>query len=505
VINLSDVPSRKRAVLISMSCGYIGKLIIIVQGLLLVPLYLDLIGPRIYGLWLASGGVLSALGFMDFGLNSMVVQRISDQYGKKNHQKLVDYFIAAAIIFFVAGFLIFIFGYIVSMPLPSWINAHPSEFELIQKCFQLAVVATVFKVFNEYLKSLGIALLRPLVLDLALVVWQVIGLGVLVALLLNNGGLWSIPISFLVTQVGLFVTYFIYSAYLLLNFYEIKFRIRKNILFDYISISPYLFLGSLGNSLTKNIEPTLISIVLSPEITTMFVVTRRAADLIFQVLNIVIGSTYSSFVHVCGEGDIKKSATIAKHVLLLGFIGSVGGFGVYIATNSIFVNLWVGKEQLLGQSVIFLVAISMFLRVLRNFLIDLNMGLGDIKYTSLLVFIESIFRILLMYVLLLLFGVHGVLLAIILMCIVLIMVLGSNIDSKLNMGLFNLNSWLRYLFLLTVNFILTYKLSILFVGVSSWWGFLFAVGLTSVLVLILLWLMKDIRVFFKSLLTTFMR
>jgi O-antigen/teichoic acid export membrane protein len=36
--------------------GYLNTTILIVQGLLLVPLYLRFLGPHDYGLWLASGG-----------------------------------------------------------------------------------------------------------------------------------------------------------------------------------------------------------------------------------------------------------------------------------------------------------------------------------------------------------------------------------------------------------------------------------------------------------------
>ena len=51
-------------------------IIAIIRGLLFIPLYINFIGVRLYGLWLASGGVLVWLTMLDLGLGQGVAQRV---------------------------------------------------------------------------------------------------------------------------------------------------------------------------------------------------------------------------------------------------------------------------------------------------------------------------------------------------------------------------------------------------------------------------------------------
>ena len=53
-----------------------------IQGLLLVPLYLNYIPIEIYGAWLASGNILAWISTIDPGLTIVMQQQVSTYYGK---------------------------------------------------------------------------------------------------------------------------------------------------------------------------------------------------------------------------------------------------------------------------------------------------------------------------------------------------------------------------------------------------------------------------------------
>ena len=95
----SHTPSRKRATILQALGGYVNTGIIILQGLLLMPLYIRYLGADTYGLWLASGGILGMLGLINFGISSMLVQRIASAYGKNDLDQAGAYFISGMVVY----------------------------------------------------------------------------------------------------------------------------------------------------------------------------------------------------------------------------------------------------------------------------------------------------------------------------------------------------------------------------------------------------------------------
>ena len=93
------VPSRKIATLVQLIGGHINTALVVVQGLILIPMYVNYIGLHIYGLWLASGGVINMLGMINFGIGSMMIQRIASSYSLKDFEGISRYFANALIVY----------------------------------------------------------------------------------------------------------------------------------------------------------------------------------------------------------------------------------------------------------------------------------------------------------------------------------------------------------------------------------------------------------------------
>jgi hypothetical protein len=87
-----DNPSRKKSIKILTIGNYSVMVIDILQGLAFVPMYLNYIGERLYGLWLGTGGILAVLAFMDMGIATLTIQRVSREYGVKNYIGVSRYF-----------------------------------------------------------------------------------------------------------------------------------------------------------------------------------------------------------------------------------------------------------------------------------------------------------------------------------------------------------------------------------------------------------------------------
>jgi len=403
-------PQRRRATITQLVGGNFNLGLTVLQGLLLVPLYLQYLGPRLYGLWIASGGILAWLTSLDMGLGSLMIQRISSAYGQKDGRGISLYFFNGLLLQFLLVGLLVGSAAVIAPWVPVWFNATSSEVAPLRGCFILAAVAMAFSIVNDGAASLSQSFQRPLFMIVATAACTFVGLLTTIALLLGNWGLWAIPSGLLARNILLFSGNLIYSLWLVIRI-DGKLRYNKAVMLDMIKLSPALFASKFGFGLVGNIEPTLITLMLQPEMAAAFAITKRAVDIIKLVLDRIAGAVFSGFSHLYGEGEVRKAADVAGLVMTLLFSTGLICMGAYIAGNASFVGLWVGASHFAGQEVTVLLAISVFITVTSNLISYLLGATGDIATPSLLNFAEAIFRVVLMALLLSSLGLVGLPLA----------------------------------------------------------------------------------------------
>jgi len=440
--------------------------ITIVQGLLLIPLYLHYIGVEMYGMWLASGGMLGMLGMINFGVSSMVIQRVASAYGEKNHAMAGTYFINGVAVYLGICLLYAMGGWGASFWLDEILKVSGADAELLRQCFQLAVVAAVFGIFNECLRSFGQALLRPVIPMMSMAVGRMLGIGVTVWMLFYDFGLWAIPSGILVAESVIFGMNLLY---VLVLFRKLSARIGldKKIIKEYIKTSPALLMARMGNTLSQESEPLLITMFIGPGVTTAYMVTRRAADMVFNILSVIVGSSMSSFAHLAGTGDDERINGITKNLLVLSFsIGAIG-FAIYVGANHAFVSLWVGESFALDRNIILFIAIGFFARTFRGLLGQMLYAVGDFVGVSIVIFMEGVVRVAVSVSLLSTLGVIGVPLAFSLSCLITVVVLGTRLGRRLSMEIYFPGIG-RFLFSAGVLFTSGMVLTRMEFGVDSW-------------------------------------
>ena len=468
---MRKTPKRRHAITIQMAGGYINKVVVVIQGFLLIPLYLNFIGDRMYGLWLASGGVLFWLAFMDMGIGNLLIQRISSAYGRQEHGQVVDYFVNGLIVYAVLDFFFCLLLFGLSFLISDWFGAEGAEALLLRTCFQIAGIAAGAEFLNNCLRGFAQALLRPLFPISCMIGFRVLGVITIVFLLSRNLGLLAIPIGLLIMSVPVLVLNGCYSVHLIRQSGK-RWKINKNIILSFFKLGPALFTSRVGDSIVKNIEPTLIAILLRPEAVPVFVITRRGADMVMQFLSVINASTFSSFVHLYAEGNLKKSRQAVREIITLIFGVGLIGFGTYVAVNKTFVHLWVGAGNFAGQKITLLIALGLFVMFIKDFFSRFIIGTGDIIYPSLLIFLEAGVRVILMTVLLHTIGLVGLPLGMIISCLVFGWIFYERFGKKISLLFFQNWSWVRPFILMVVVFCVAFFAAQQTQSVKTWaqWG-----------------------------------
>ncbi len=407
VINESAPPGRKRATVLLALGGYVNTAITIIQGLLLVPMYLYFLGANTYGLWLASGGMLGMLLLMNFGVGSLVTQRVAHAYGQKDLSRVGTYFVNGMFVYFCICLLYGAIGWILSFWIADILKVSGAEAELLKQCFRVAVVAMTIGIFNECLRSFSQAMLRPVIPMIGLAAGRVLGILGTIWMLFDDLGLWAIPVGMLIAECLVLI---INIAYVLSLFQAIvaSAKLDKSIITEYVKTSPALLLAKSGNALSQESEPLLITMLINAEATTAYMVARKVADMVFLSISVLNGSVLGSISHLAGEADNVKIRKVVSNFLSVAFILSLVGFSIYVAVNNTFLALWVGENYAFDQYLILIIGIGFFSRAVRGMAWQILYSIGDFTYTSAVILLEGICKIGLALILLGMLGLAGV-------------------------------------------------------------------------------------------------
>lgn len=459
-------PGRKKAALMQAIGGYINTGIVIVQGLLLIPLYLKFLGMHTYGLWLASGGILGMMGLINFGVGSLLIQRVARCYGQRDFQGAGAYFVNGLYLYLGIAVLFGGIALIIAQWLPQILDLDSEFAGLLQDCFRLAALALALAIINECLRSLAQALLRPLLPAVAMALGRILGISITVWLLFRDFGLWAIPIGSLVTEVFVLALNLLGSLFLL-NRLKPGFGLDRKIIREYFHTGPALLVARVGTALSHDAEPFLITMGLGPEVTAVYAVIRRAGDIAFRLYSVLVASVMGSFSHLVGSGEQERISRIAESLLILGFFLSVVGFSTYVGANEWFVSLWVGEEYLIDQNVILLIGVGFLFYCNRGLIGRLLYGFGDFNYTSMAIMLEGVCRIVLLLSLMSYVGIVGVPLAFALASFAGIVVLGRRLKQRVSLSL-GRSSVVRLVSAACLVFLVGLTFSAQFDGASSW-------------------------------------
>ncbi|MDG4476030.1 lipopolysaccharide biosynthesis protein [Thiovibrio frasassiensis] len=481
-VNTEKLPlvpvSRKRATAVLAIGGYVNTGILIVQGLLMVPLYLHFVGAPLYGLWMASGGILGMLGVLNFGVSNMLVQRIANAYGRQDFLKTADYFINGIFVYLAIVLIFMSAGLLVSFFFSELLKVSGGESVMLRGCFQLAVVAAGLGILNECLRSFAQALLRPIFSMVTIALSRIVGIAVIISLLFRDAGLWAIPVGMLFAEI-LILFFGLIQTVSLFRGLRVKISIDSTIIKEYFQLGGAMFIARLGSALSRESAPLLITYFLRPELTTAYMVTRRAADMVSQLLAVIYGAAHSAFSHLVGHGDKEKTSEVATRLLIMIFVFGLVGFVTYVTMNHSFVTLWVGEAFALNQEIILMIGIAFFASSLRNMVWQVLNGFGDYQYSSRVILFEGVGKILLSAVLLGFLGMPGEPLALVVTSIIAMIAMCVKLQRHVELKISN-KEMVNALVITLVLFVFA-ELGARMINPSSWVVFvLFLGGVASV-------------------------
>jgi len=393
-------PSRRSAAYVTLIGGYINIGVVIVQGLLLVPLYLKYIGPQLYGAWLGSGNTIGWLAVIDLGLASLMIQRMGFAHGRGDRSLVSQYLTTGLLTQLALVTILFVGAVAISSWIPGLMGIEGTDSDVLAGCIVLAGVASGLNILNNSVTGFAMALQRTLVMSVVALTGAVVGIGVTISLLLLGLGLWALPLGWVARNGSALIGNAIYAASLYRSEVRVPLQLNRQVLRDFGTISPVMFLAKLGGAFAERSEAALIAIFVQPELTTVYVLTRRTADVVKLILDRFGAATFAGFANLIGTGQKTRASGVYQEIMDLFAPIAVLLIILYLSANQTFMSLWVGPELFGGQLLTTLIGLSVLVATGSNLINYLYGATGQIARGSLILFVEGFLRLGLMTLLL---------------------------------------------------------------------------------------------------------
>lgn len=399
---------RRKAAFTTFAGSTATTVVASLQALLLMPLYLHFIGPKLYGAWLASGDLLVFMLAFDMGIPNLIIQRIGAALAANDRRLIGAYFGTGAVILLTFSALLGIGLISVSPFIAGWMHIDGPQAHELRGAFLLGSAAICTMLVNYMFQGLARGIQETAVVNVSALAGVIAGFIVTLTMLLAGYGVWSIAAGLAVRSVIVLI------GCIGFLFFTVDREIRRQIRFDravgreFWRISPPLFISGLGYTLMNDSQVLLAATVLGPESAAVFGLTRKAAEMAGTLLDGIGQGSYGGFSHLYAAGDGVRSRTVYREVIAV-YLGI--GFALmcaYVAVNPGLVGVWAGTRVFGGTLLTVLLAVSVLMTGWSYLSLCLYRSTDHHHATSGALILECLCRVPLMYVFLRLFGLPGI-------------------------------------------------------------------------------------------------
>jgi O-antigen/teichoic acid export membrane protein len=375
--------SRRKATGWYLAFLYINYALLLTKGVLLVPLYLRYMNPKLYGAWLACGGIVAYFGMLEFGFNRVLIQRVAESEGGSDGPQTARLVGVGIRVGMVLSALPLIVGLVLSGYVPVWLLQQGPDSEQLRTAFIVASLAASLMMLSFTPASVLQGLQRQMVTNMCHTGGMGLGVIVTVYLLYRGYGLASIPmgsvVHYLLAAVG---------AYSYLWFIAGKDLLAKGLTFDraefrsMIRSCSRLFAGNAARTITDQSDRPAIGFLFNPLLCNVFVFTGTSYKMLVVLVGYVSHAVMPSLAHLGGEKDAEKLKGVVSLLIRLSLMFGALFLGGALVLNEEFLHVWVGAEYYGGDTLNILMFFAAMIALTLVFLDNILVALGEFSRTA---------------------------------------------------------------------------------------------------------------------------
>jgi O-antigen/teichoic acid export membrane protein len=392
--------SQYKASLYNYIFNSVNTIVVIINGIILVPVYFHYISLSTYGAWLASGNVVGMLGLLESGFASVITQRMSAAIvtnDRNGFQKLAGANISSALIM---GSLIFLLGLLVASHVPGWVNCESSDMDDIKIAFILSLSSTCICILVSFFGVFPQVWQDTKAVGMINVFTNFLSIASLVVYLLCGFNILSIPMSYLTRACA---NLLLQGSWIIIIWKKKKeespvFETSTLILVLKSCIFPLV--SKIANTIGGNSQSFILASFISPSVSAVYELTSKVAKSLCTFMTNANGSFFALFALTISKGDKAETDMMFKKV---SSIFSFALFTSMIFTLCItkgFMTYWVGVEKYGGYVLLSFIIADTIYTSLNGYINNVLYCAGLINKSALLDMLKMVTYIVILLVLL---------------------------------------------------------------------------------------------------------
>lgn len=393
----TSATSKTKASIINLFFNYANASFAIINGLVLVPLYLSYFSVATYGSFLSSGNIVAMLGLLEGGMSFVLTQKLSGCYARKDFKEFSRILGSGLFISVSIFLLLFTIGLLLFPFISDWVKAEPNEYQNIQYAFLLSAVGAGLNILFHNVSSVFQALLRVSISGFANLISIVVGIVVTLLGLKFGLGVVAIPL-------GIFVRAFVGVSILIVALIKVlkkekipRIQVDKDNCRILVNSVLPMFGGGVAKSLVTNSQLLIITNFINPTASAVFFITGRIYQVCDSFLAPVGSSIFSSISQIVGSGNKEAIKTNIVKIYFIFNIFSVFILSLSFVFNSSFVSLLLGADKYGGNMLSLFLCINMLFYTRFNFLSVNLYALGVFGKTVLYDVIGGLLRLIIIF------------------------------------------------------------------------------------------------------------
>lgn len=341
----------------------VNAVIMIVNGIVMVPIYFHYMSVSTYGAWLATGNVIAMLGLIESGFASVITQKMSVSIVNNDEvlfRKQAGANIITAILF---ASVIFIAGISISPFVADWVNVEPDDGGAIRYAYIIALISSCISLMVSLFGAFPQVWQDTKKIGIITTINNIIAIASLVVSLLLGYGVVSIAISYLVRAV---LNLIFQGSWIIGNWHK---RCLGRPILDLPTIKElfkacvYPFLSRLSGVFMGHSQSFIIAHFMNPALAAVYDITTKVCGVACTFVSQTNGSFFALFSLTMATKDRDRINDVLKKTSTFFFVSlfTVGLFSMCFSEPV--VRYWVGLDKYGGT---LLLAVAVFAKIVSQ-------------------------------------------------------------------------------------------------------------------------------------------
>lgn len=345
----------------------INSIVMIINGIIMVPIYFKFMSVSTYGAWLATGNIAAMLGLIESGFASVITQKMSVAIAEKDDNKFLN--LAGANIYtaVLMAFFLLLLGLSISPFVANWVNAEETIQRAITIAFIISLISAAISLIVSLLGAFPQVWQETKTIGVIRTIVNILGVIALITFLYLGFGVVSLALGYLTRAV---LNLLGHGSWILWKWRKLDLgKPAFNLLVIRVLLKDcfYPFLSKTSNVIMGNSQSFIIALFINPTLAAVYDITNKIVSVSCNFVSMANGSFFALFSLTFASKNIFEINNLLKIVtnFFMTLLFTVLLYSL-IFTKPI-VHFWVGLDKYGGDFLLLLIVVSMLITQLKQY------------------------------------------------------------------------------------------------------------------------------------------